>query len=58
MGEARPRRRRASLGQGARVSSHGPPAILKTNIPQKLVIYFRVIRRKGATEFARKNHKL
>lgn len=54
MGEARRRRPRV-----ARVSSIGPPAILKTNTQHKNLLFILVLfDGKGAPEFALNNHKL
>lgn len=57
MGESgRGRRRPAHI---ARVSSRGPPAILKTNTQHKNSLFILVLFvGKGAPEFAWKNHKL
>lgn len=53
---SRGRRRPARI---ARVSSRGPPAILKTNTEPKNSLFILVLLvGKGAPEFAWKNHKL
>lgn len=52
--------RRAGGGAGAaRVSSRGPPAILKTNTHHKnLLFILQLFEGKGAPDFDGKNHKL